>query len=103
MQRGAAAEKADAESLRPISAESASCPNFPAKRNKRRDSNPQGCEAEETRRRPKPIRTKSALHLEISTQFRKASRMQQPGNHRPRESGDTGLGLSRVPHEQEAT
>ena|GEM_PF-5390958 len=27
---------------------------------KRRDSNPQGCEAEETRRRPKPIRTKSA-------------------------------------------
>lgn len=42
MQRGAAAEKADAESLRPISAESASCPNFPAKRNKRRDSNPQG-------------------------------------------------------------
>lgn len=30
---------------------------------KRRDSNPQGCGAEETRRRPKPIRTKSALHL----------------------------------------
>ena len=31
---------------------------------KRRDSNPQGCEAEETRRRPKPVRTKSAFHLE---------------------------------------
>ena len=27
---------------------------------KRRNSNPQGCGAEETRRRPKPIRTKSA-------------------------------------------
>ena len=31
---------------------------------KRRDSTPQGCVAEETRRHPKPIRTKSALYLE---------------------------------------
>ena len=69
---------------------------------KRRDSNPQGIYLYKTDA-PEPITTKSALHLELSALFRKASRMQQPSNHRPRESGDTGLGLSRVPTNREAT
>ena len=69
---------------------------------KRRNSNPQGIYLYKTDA-PSPKGPRAPNIKKISAQFRKASRMQQPSNHRPRESGDTGLGLSRVPHEQEAT
>ena len=50
-----------------------------------------GAELRKREGAPSPLGPRAPNIKKISAPFRKASRMQQPGNHMPRESGDTGL------------
>ena len=118
MQRSAAAEKAAAESLRPISATGSPHPNFPAKSALRDVPKVPGKTSRSTRedkgrfsgmsqnlppkdRHPRPLTTKSALHLENISSVPKSEPLATT-KCRVAPAG-RALSLSRVPHAKKAT